>query len=159
MELEVAYPSVAAVGLGCWLGQVFGRLSEIENTPLRVLALLLTGAVLAPLAAGVYFWTKLSVPCYVLTTHSIQARQLVGRRPASPAVRLEAIEEIELVTPPGAVFHRAAHLILQGEDHRPLMQLSGISCADRFRHSILRAREARLRSDEALRQIQSRIGP
>jgi hypothetical protein len=159
MEIEVAYPSVAAVEPGCWLGQVFGRLAEIENPAGRVLALLLTGAVLAPLAAGVYFWTKLRVPCYVLTTHSIQAWRLLGRRPVSPAIRLEDIEQIELVAPVGGAFHRAAHLTLLGKDRQSLLRLAGISNADRFRHSILRARDARLRSDEALRQIQSRGGP
>jgi hypothetical protein len=151
--IEDLYPSIAAAGLGQFLGRLMNcipgsvngiRLSQVIFAPL-----------VAPLALAGYAKFKISGPVYLLTNRSVQVRSALGRNLVQ-TVALADIDNIAIRVSPGQEFYKAGDLQLLNASGDVLLTLGGIPHPERFRQIILDAREARVRSDRSLDVIRSR---
>jgi len=152
-EIMTVYPSVASTGAGRFLGLLY------ESIPLRIngvkLSHLLFALPTSPLALLIYLLLKMGGRRYRLTNRSIQVWSMLGQRLYSQAP-LDAIAEIRVEQHPGQVFYKAADLILLGADGAELLRLDGVPRADVFRHTVLKARDARSQVEASLTRIQAR---
>ncbi len=144
----VVYPSMAAIGLGRLLGNLY------ESIPLKIngikLSHLLFPLPTSPIAFSMYFHLKIFGNRYVLTNRSVQIWKSLGNRMVSE-VPLADVEEITLQQSSGQVFYKASDMSLLGADGKLLLQLDGIPYAEVFRQTLLKARDAR-------RQVQASLG-
>lgn len=154
-EIEVIYPSVAARPLGQFVGGLMSIPMSLPFTPLRLIGLVVFGAVLAPLGLLSYLFAKAFGNCYVLTNRSIRARSIVWGG-GGPAVPLADIASITIARGAAQDFHRAGDLRLENAQGNVLLTVPGIQFPERAKQIILDARNARLQSDESLAQIQRR---
>ncbi len=152
-EIRLKYPSIASTSLG----RVIGKLSNC--TPMRIWGIrpssLIFPLPLAPLGVALYAWLKLTGPKYVLTNRSVQQCTSLGSQ-TQQSVDLMDIDEIDLHQEPGQEFYNAANLTLIDRQGDRLMRIEGVPCADMFCASILKARDARLETADALATIQAR---
>lgn len=153
-EIEIVYPGVAAGVLGKVVGLFMGVANGLPFTPVRLLACVMMGTVLVPLALLGYF-TKLLGNCYVLTNRSVYPRRIIGSR-RDPGVSLTDIAQIEIGSGAGYQFHRVGDLRLLGAQGNTLLVIPAVAFPERLKQIILDAREARRHSDAALGVIQKR---
>jgi hypothetical protein len=151
--IEEVYPSLAASGLG----QFIGRL--MDSIPVSVggikLSQLLFGPILAPFALLGYAKFKAFDPVYLLTNRAIKKRSPLGPR-MHGEVALADIADITVRVRPGQDFYQAGDLELYSGKDELLMTLPGVPRPWRFRQIILDARAARLHSDASLNVIRAR---
>jgi len=143
--IEDVYPSIAASGLG----QFLGRLMDLS------LSHVLFAPIVAPLGLIGYLKFKVADPMYLLTNRSVQKRGPLSRR-LLQSTPLADIDNIEIQVLPGQQFFQAGDLHLLNAKGDVLMQIAGIPRPERFRQVILDAREARIRNDHSLEVIRSR---
>lgn len=151
--IEEVYPSLAASGLG----QFIGRL--MDSIPVSIggikLSQLLFGPLLAPFALLGYLKFKAFDPVYVLTNRAVKQRSPLGPRMYGE-VSLADIADIAVRVRPGQEFYQAGDLELYSGKDELLMTLAGVPRPQRFRQIILDARAARLNSDASLNVIRAR---
>jgi len=151
--IEDVYPSIAASGLGQFLGQVMNCI------PIPINGILLSQVLFAPLVAPLalvgYLKFKVADPVYILTNRSVQKRKALSRN-LIQTVPLSEIDNIAIQVVAGQQFYQAGDLELLNAKGDLLMTLSGIPRPERFRQVILDARSARIRSDHSLEVIRAR---
>jgi hypothetical protein len=151
--IEIVYPSIAAVGPG----RLIGRICDL--IPAKVngikLSYLLLAPLMAPFGALGYLSLKVTGDIYELTNRSLQIRRALTGRPVRK-VSLSEIDNVAVAVLPGQEFYKAGDLVVLNAKGDAILTLAGVPRPERFREGILEAREARLRSDEALRAIQAR---
>ncbi len=152
-EIRLKYPSIASTSVG----RLIGKLSNC--TPTRIWGIrpssLIFPLPLAPLGVAIYAMLKLTGPKYVLTNRSVQRCSSLGSH-KEQSVDLMEIDEIDLHQESGQEFFNAANLTLIDRQGDRVMWIEGVPCADMFRESILKARDARLETAESLAAIQAR---
>lgn len=153
--LENVFPSVASHGLGRWIGSVMGQVGGLSPLPFRLLALVIVGAILAPLGALLYFVVKVTGTSFLVTNRSVQERSVLWGNLVTQ-VALTEIQGVEINTQEGYAFHRVGDVRLLGANGQTLLVIPAIQFPERLARVILEVRDAQLRSSEALRQIQSR---
>ena len=130
-----------------------------DSIPIKInglkLSHLLFPLPLSPFALLEYFRLKLFGNRYVLTNRSVQKWKSLGSRLVSQ-VSLSDIDQIDVEQSPGQAFYRAADLILLGAAGKPLMRLQAVPCAEVFRQTIFKARDAHLQVEASLAAIQAR---
>jgi len=151
--IEDVYPSIAASGLGQFLGRLMD-LSSLSIIGIR-LSHVLFAPIVAPLGLIGYLKFKVADPMYLLTNRSVQKRGPLSRR-LLQSTPLADIDNIEIQVLPGQQFFQAGDLHLLNAKGDVLMQIAGIPRPERFRQVILDAREARIRNDHSLEVIRSR---
>lgn len=151
--IEDVYPSIAASGLGRFLGQL------MDSIPLSIngikLSHVLFAPVVAPLALMGYLQFKVTGPVNILTNRSIQKRSSLSRH-LQQTLPLAEIEDIAIFVAAGQPFYHAGDLQLLNAKGDVVMTLEGIPRPERFRQVILDARDARVLSDRSLEAIRSR---
>ncbi|MCA9079440.1 MAG: hypothetical protein KDA58_02730 [Planctomycetaceae bacterium] len=153
--LETVYPGVACNPIGRLIGGLMGGASGIGPLPVRLLALVIVGSVLAPLGALIYFWIKVFGPYYVFTNRSVQERKVRGND-LTQQVNLADIDQVDVVLGDGYEFHQCGDVRLLNARGDVLLTLPALPSPQRAAHVILEAREARVRADESLKVLQSR---
>lgn len=151
--IETVYPSIAKSGLGRMIGRLCDSIDARVNG-VKVSALLF-GLPLAPLGLLVYAKFKAFDPKYVVTNRNVQIRAAIGDRMLGQ-VELGKIENIAITVLPGQEFFHAGDLDLISDREEILLSLPGVPRPERFRQVILDARDARIRSDQALGVIEAR---
>src|SRR5262245_34945197 len=151
--IEDLFPSIAASGLGRFLGQL------MDSIPLSIngirLSQVLFAPVVAPLALIGYLKFKVTDPVYIVTNRSVQMRKALSRN-LIQTVPLSDIDNIAIRVLPGQQFYQAGDLQLLNARGDVLMTLAGIPRPERFRQVILDARAARVTSDRSLEVIRAR---
>ena len=152
-EIRNKYPSIASTPLG----RLIGILSNC--IPTRIWGIKLSSLIfplpLAPLGVAIYAALKVVGPKYVLTNRSVHRCTSLGSQ-KQVSVDLMEIDAIDLHQAAGQEFFNAANLTLLDKQGDRLMQIEGLPCADMFRESILKARDARLQTAASLATIQAR---
>ena len=147
------YPSIAAAGMGKYLGTVY------ESIPVRIggikLSHLLFCLPSAPLAIFGYFLLKLTGEVYVLTTRFVQLRKSLGDR-LIREIPLSSIDQVVVRQEPGQEFYPAADIYLLNKAGETMMTLPGVLRADVFRQTILEACSAQSQVAAALATIGAR---
>lgn len=152
MQIMTVYPSISADGLGRFIGFLMNCLPFPKNAKLSALVF---GLPLAPLASLLYFLQKIFGPRYVLTNRSIQVWSSLGNRLLG-SVPLQQIGDIEVNERNGQAFFHAADLNILDAGGNAVLTLGGVPRADIFRHTILKARDARVQVEAALATIGAR---
>jgi len=154
MTVMIRWPSIACSGLG----RVIGSLFEGAPARLRVIAWPLL-ALLLGIPLGLLLYLALKVPPlehrFRLTTQNVQRFNWLGSNMLEE-VSLDDIADIQVVQQSGQAFYKAADLVLVGSDDKPAMRLAGITRAEVFRQSILKARDARSSVQSSLAVIEAR---
>ena len=153
--LENVFPSVASHGLGRWLGSVMGQVGSVGPLPVKLLALVTVGAILAPLGALLYFLVKVTGTSFLVTSRSVQERSVLWGNLVKQ-VQLTDVQGVEIGTQDGYAFHRVGDVRLLGASGDPLLVIPAIQFPERLARVILEVRDAQRHSADALRQIQSR---
>lgn len=148
------WPSIAATGIGCWIGRCFETAPEWRVLGIRW-AYGPPAMALGPLGALIYLLIKVRGRRYVLTNTRIKVQsalgdQLIGDTP------LESIGEIAMAVRAGQDFYKAADLVLVDEAGEELLRLEGVANPATFRQNILKARDARVQVESSLALIEAR---
>ena len=146
------FPSIAALAVGRVLGALY------ESIPLRCgrlkLSYLFTLPT-APLAILLYTWQKLFGPRFVLTSRRIgQQRGLSSQW--EKFVPLDEIGRVEIQVSFGQKFYKAGSLVVRDHVGNERLVMRGIVRADMFRRTILEARDAVVKTESAMQQIDRR---
>ncbi len=152
-EIETEFPSIAAVGPGRLLGSI------LESLPVRIggvkLSYILFGLPLAPLGVVGYLQLKVTGQRYMVTNRSVSIRgALTGQ--SIKQVALKDVADVSVDVRSGQEFYRAGDVVLRNASGDEILRCEGVPQPERFRHVILEARDARLRSDESLAAINKR---
>lgn len=151
-EVRSRYPSIAATGVGRFIGSV------CDSIPTKIWGVKLSyvfALPLAPLGTLIYALQKLFGIKYILTNRSVQVWSVIGTHQVRSAA-LTDIDDVELTVQPGQEFYHAGNLTLVGAKGDVLLTISGISRPDIFRENILKARQARTATEESLATIAAR---
>jgi hypothetical protein len=160
-EIMTAYPSIAATGLGQWIGNLCDAVPLRTNgVPwARLLIAIPLWFLVVPFALSVslllYATTKLFGRRYVLTNQHLQIRQMIGVRTFAQ-LPLADIKHLVIQEQPGQAFYKAADLVAASAEGKTLMRLEGVTRAAVFRQTILEARDARSAVADSLKTIQAR---
>jgi hypothetical protein len=153
VESMTVYPSVASTPIGKMLGQL------LDSIPMTVcgikLSHLLFGLPVGLATVPGFFQLRLFGERYTLTNRSVQRWKALGNS-LIKQVPLTDIARVEIQQQPGQAFYTAADVYLVGRDGDTLLLLEGVSRADIFRETILKARDARLQTEAAMSMIQAR---
>ena len=151
--IETVYPSIAASGIGKAIGQI------CDSIPIRIagvkLSYLLFGLLMAPFAVVGYALFKVANRRYVLTNRAVKVFSSLGDN-LQAEVSLGEIDEIAISVRSGQAFYHAGDVVLLKANGDELLTLPGVPRPERFRQSILEARDARLLSDSSLATIDAR---
>ncbi|MBI1310313.1 hypothetical protein GC176_03320 [bacterium] len=152
-EVRSRYPSIAATGLGRLIGSI------CDSIPVKIWGVKLSYLIFAlPLSVPgvlVYVLQKLTGVKYTLTNRSVQVWSVIGAHQLRGAA-LTDIEDVELTVQPGQEFYHAGDLTLVGAKGDVLLTISGIPRPEIFRENILKARQARVATEEARAAIAAR---
>jgi hypothetical protein len=147
------YPSIASLGVGRALGALY------ESIPVRIGAVKLSHLLFplptAPLAMSLYFGLKAAGPRYLLTTHRLRVVRGLSAKPG-PEVPLDEVGRVEVVTSFGRRFFKAGDLVVRDHMGTERLRLGGVVRPEMFRRTILDARDALVRTEEARRTIGAR---
>ena len=148
------YPSIAAGGVGQFLGSIYEcvpiKLFGFGPSLSHVLAL-----ATAPLGLMLYGMQKVFGQRYVLTNRNVQIWSSRGNRLISQ-VGLVDFDSIELVQGKGQIFFQAADIRFAGTNGETLMKLAGVKDAGAFKSTIERTAEAREQVTAAQATIEAR---
>ena len=145
-QLMTKWPSIAALGLGRFLGQL------MASVPIRFLLALPVGA---PVGVLLYFVQKVTGERFTITNKSVQRWTGLGGRMIQ-RIELSDIANIEVRQQSGQAFYNASDLLLLNAKGDVAMRLEGLPHADIFRENITKARESFLRVQESLNTIKAR---
>lgn len=151
----VVFPSIAATPLG----RLIGRLMDSIPVPCPVRRVKLSFWIFGPLMALpamlLYFWLKITGKRYVLTNRTLEVWNASGRR-LIVDVPLERIAELTWEQLPGQEYYRAANVIVLDASEEPLVELEGVPTPWTFREAVLKARDAHVKTQQALDAIRQR---
>lgn len=145
-QLMTKWPSIAALGLGRFLGQL------MASVPIRFLLALPVGA---PVGVLLYFVQKVTGERFTITNKSVQRWTGLGGRMIQ-RIELSDIVHIEVRQQSGQAFYNASDLLLLNAKGDVAMRLEGLPHAEIFRENITKARESFLRVQESLNTIKAR---
>ena len=145
-QLMTKWPSIAALGLGRFLGQL------MASVPIRFLLALPVGA---PVGVLLYFVQKVTGERFTITNKSVQRWTGLGGRMIQ-RIELSDIAKIEVRQQSGQAFYNASDLLLLNAKGDVAMRLEGLPHAEIFRENITKARESFLRVQESLNTIKAR---
>ena len=145
-QLMTKWPSIAALGLGRFLGQL------MASVPIRFLLALPVGA---PVGVLLYFVQKVTGERFTITNKSVQRWTGLGGRMIQ-RIELSDIVKIEVRQQSGQAFYNASDLLLLNAKGDVAMRLEGLPHAEIFRENITKARESFLRVQESLNTIKAR---
>ena len=145
-QLMTKWPSIAALGLGRFLGQL------MASVPTRFLLALPVGA---PVGVLLYFVQKVTGERFTITNKSVQRWTGLGGRMIQ-RIELGDIANIEVRQQSGQGFFNASDLLLLNAKGDVAMRLQGLPHAEIFRENITKAREAMMRVQESLNTIKAR---
>jgi hypothetical protein len=152
-EIRSRYPSLAGMGIGRSIGGL------CNSIPTKIWGVKISHALFAlpfaPIAAGLYMLQKVFGEKYVLTNRSIQRCKSLGVR-ILQSIDLTEIEEINVVQQEGQEFYHASDLHFLDAKGQVVMRLNAVPNAEIFRLSILKARDGRNESQQALAVIDAR---
>lgn len=163
-EIEAIYPSIAGGAIGGLIGSIMTIPASLPHgsgitMPLflgiKLAVYIAIGGALIPLGIAGYALHKLTGRYYVLTNRSIQERGIIGGA-MSNQLALTEIQNIEISIPASYSFYDAGNVLLQNAQGKTLMTLKAIQRPERLSQILIDAREARVRSDESLANIQGR---
>lgn len=146
IQMMTKWPSIAALGLGRFVGQL------MASIPVR---LTLGLPLLAPVGALLYFIQKVTGERFTITNKSVQRWTGLGGRMIQ-RIELSDIANIEVRQQSGQEFFRASDLLLFNAKGDVVMRLDGLPHAEIFRENITKARESVLRVQESLNTIKAR---
>ena len=145
-QLMTKWPSIAALGLGRFLGQL------MASVPIRFLLALPVGA---PVGVLLYFVQKVTGERFTITNKSVQRWTGLGGRMIQ-RIELSDIAKIEVRQQSGQAVYNASDLLLLNAKGDVAMRLEGLPHAEIFRENITKARESFLRVQESLNTIKAR---
>ncbi len=145
-QLMTKWPSIAALGMGRFLGQM------MASVPVRFLLALPVGA---PAGVLLYFIQKLTGERFTITNKSVQRWTGLGGRMIQ-RIELSDIANIEVHQQSGQEFFHASDLLLLNAKGDVTMRLEGLPHAEIFRENITKAREASGRTQDSLNTIKAR---
>ena len=152
-DMETIYPSIAASGIGKFLGRAMnlfpGRINGIRLSHILIAPLVIPPAVVW------YFKLKVLDPKYVLTNRSVRLLSSLTNN-LLQQVSLADIENIDISVASGQEFYHAGDLQVLDARGETLLVLPGVQHPVRFRHIILDARNSWLQNDAALKTIEAR---
>lgn len=148
------YPSIAAGGIGQFLGSLY------ESVPIKILGVgpnlsHILALATAPLGVMLYGFQKVFGHRYVLTNRSVQIWTSRGQRLIS-SIGLLDYDSVELVQTKGQVFFKAADIRFVGTKGETLLKLNGVKDAGAYKSTIERASEARKLVEESQARIAAR---
>lgn len=150
LVMEV-WPSISAYGAGRLVGRLFqmpGRMGPVRIT-------FFIGLLIFWLPLLLYFFPGRLLTRYTLTNRRLLIRRgFPGREVAG--VALEEIDRVEKQVLPGQEYFFASDVLALASDGRELLRLRGVPQAESFVRAIQKAREARVRVLEALKEIETR---
>ncbi len=150
LVMEV-WPSISAYGAGRLVGRLFqipGRVGPVRIT-------FFIGLVIFWLPLLLYFFPGRLLTRYTLTNRRLLIRKGFPGRDAEE-VPLEEIDRLEKQVLPGQEYFAAADIVALSSDGTERLRLRGVSQAECFYRAILKTRQARIRTLEALKQIEQR---
>lgn len=153
VAIQTMYPSVAALGLGRSLGQLY------DSIPTRLcgvsISALLFTLPTAPLAALMYLWLKGFGDRYTITNRAVQQWHSLGNRKRKE-VPLTDIGDAVIRQQPGQAFYRASDIVLVSKDGKDLMTIPAVPFAEVYRRTLLEVRDSRVSVAKSLATIQAR---
>ncbi|WP_437186626.1 hypothetical protein SH668x_003785 [Planctomicrobium sp. SH668] len=155
VEVEVFYPSIGATRGGKLIGMLMGPICRIENTALRLVALIAAGTVLSPLAVAIFGLLKLRGQCFVLTTHSVFSRPLIGGTEGY-RVPLASIADTKIAIATGHAFYHIGDLTLVDSQGIDQLTITGVKNPERVQHIIEQIRLSRVATDESMSHLRQR---
>jgi hypothetical protein len=145
-QMMTKWPSIAALGLGRFVGQLMASL------PIRFTLGL---PLLAPIGALLYLVQKVFGERFTITNKSVQRWTGLGGRMIQ-RIELSDIANMEVRQQSGQEFFRASDLLLLNAKGDVAMRLEGLPHAEIFRENITKARDAGVRVQESLNTIKAR---
>lgn len=152
-HLETIYPSIACLGIGRWLDQLYESVPVMLGTvKLSYLLFILPSA---PIAAGLYFYLKIMGERYQFTSQSVRRLRSLGQT-VLQEVALADVDRIEIPAESRTGFLRTGTLELRAVDGRVLMSLPGVPYPERAQHVLEEAMAASRQTQAALTTIRAR---
>lgn len=145
-QMMTKWPSIAALGLGRFLGQL------MASIPARFIFGLPVGA---PIGALLYLVQKVTGERFTITNKSVQRWTGLGGRMIQ-RIELSDIANMEVRQQSGQEFFHASDLLLLNAKGDVTMRLKGLPHAEIFRENITKAREASGWVQDALNTIKAR---
>lgn len=131
------WPSVAATGIGRWLGRLYRIRDGIGPLSIGRVALLAT----VPLGLMLYFSMRLP---WAIRRYRLTNRRVIVERGVNPAVEqyvdLDRFDAIDVVVRPGQEWYAAGDLVFRRGPIETL-RLPGVSRPESFRRTCLEARQ------------------
>lgn len=152
-EIAVKYPSIAATGIGRFLGNI------LELIPVKIwgvkISYALFGLAVAPIAALVYLAMKVIGERYALSNRAVSIWGSLGNT-MQKSVKLTDIADVIISIQPGQEFYDAGDIYLVNAKGDPLMLLSGVPYPEIFKVTILETRDAEVLVQETQKVIAAR---
>ncbi|MEJ7594112.1 MAG: PH domain-containing protein [Planctomycetaceae bacterium] len=152
-RIMTEFPSVAASGVGCLIGQL------MDSIPISIfgvkLSYLLFGLPLAPLGALLFLLNRPFGARYILTNRSVQVWASLGTQ-RTAVVDLNDIVDVELDQRPGQAFFRSSDICLKAANGQTIVRLAGVCDPGPFRNAIQRAMQSRRLVQSSLATIAAR---
>ncbi len=152
-RIMTEFPSVAASGIGCLIGQI------MDSIPISIfgvkLSYILFGLPLAPLGALLFLLNRPFGSRYILTNRSVQIWSALGTQ-RTAVVDLNDIADVNLDQRPGQAFFRASDIRLKAANGQTILRLAGVCDAGAFRNAIQRTIQSRRMVQSSLATIAAR---
>jgi len=152
-RIMTEFPSVAASGIGCLIGQL------MDSIPVSIfgvkLSYLLFGLPLAPLGMLLFLLNRPFGARFILTNRSVQVWSALGTQ-RTAVVNLNDIVDVELDQRSGQAFFRASDICLKAANGQTILRLAGVCDAGPFRNAIQGAMQSRRLVQSSLATIAAR---